>query len=620
MANAHLCNSKRRLRNGSTMYPTSPQNWFWQIDATTRAILREMSYPQGWYISSSNFSWFTPPSIGKCICIILYWITITVMLTENSISSKKDPYYFERIGFRGAWVSLMQVPLIIILAARTNIIGFLIGSSYERLNWAHRWIARTLLVTVAVHSGFFLREWIRADFLQLELQIMPIVKYGMGAGGVLLWMNLSGLPFFRHVFYEFFVLQHLASIGVFLWLLYKHVPSYAMHFVWMAIGFVAFDRAARLVFLAFRNFRILSRRSKPVRSVDRIGYEAELHASPGNVTQVLIRNIPFRWSAGQHVYIYIPRMGFVESHPFTISNACPFKSSEDADSPSIELQIRAHSGFSRRLRNLAKKKSSLENPLIARCFLQGPYGTYPQWNTYDTLVLIAASTGASFTMPIFESVLADPCCVRRLHFLLLVRKRPDCSCYMSRLRALARENKQLEVTIHVAVTSSDDASEDGDTWNGPIGDRCCCGPESCCCGAPEQDESEKLDQISISSGPAADTIPPSEKQAKADITPVSSTRSTKSTSSLSPSNLLPLTTAATSAPTSVGMLSSRPALDATIRAAVESARGETGVVVCGGKGLSGHVRNVVARLSDERGVHKGSGAQGIALHVEEFGF
>jgi predicted ferric reductase len=559
------------------------------------------------------------------------------MLTENAISPKSDPYYFERIGFRGAWVSLMQVPLVIILAARTNIVGFIIGSSYERLNWAHRWIARTLLVTVAVHSGFFLREWIRADFLQLELQIMGIVKYGMGAGGVLLWMNLSGLPFFRHVFYEFFVLQHLASIGVFLWLLYKHVPSYAMHFVWMAIGFVAFDRAARLLFLAFRNVRILSRGSKSGRLVDRIGYEAEIHASPGNVTQVLIRNIPFQWSAGQHVYIYIPRMGLIESHPFTISNACKLKSephteiTEETEPPFIELQIRAHSGFSRRLRNLAKTKSTLDNPLMVRCFLQGPYGSFPQWNTYDTLVLIAASTGASFTMPIFESVLANPCCVRRLHFLLLVRKRPDCSCYMSRLRTLARENKQLEVTIHVAVTSSDNASNEDDTWNGPIGDRCCCEPESCCCGAPEEsDASEKGDatRISISSSPASDTISPSEKQQlQTDITSVPSARSAKSTSSLaltssiSPqSAALPLTMAATAEPTSVNMLSSRPTLDTTIRAAVESAKGETGVVVCGGKGLSGHVRNCVARLSDERGVHKGSGAQGIALHVEEFGF
>jgi hypothetical protein len=32
------------------------------------------------------------------------------------------------------------------------------------------------------------------------------------------------------------------------------------------------------------------------------------------------------------------------------------------------------------------------------------------------------------------------------------------------------------------------------------------------------------------------------------------------------------------------------------------------------------VRNAVASLSDERAVHKGTGAQGIHLHVEEYCF
>ena len=63
----------------------------------------------------------------------------------------------------------------------------------------------------------------------------------------------------------------------------------------------------------------------------------------------------------------------------------------------------------------------------------------------------------------------------------------------------------------------------------------------------------------------------------------------------------------------------RPDLVEYIRAPVEAARGETLVAVCGGVGLASYVRNAVARLSDERAVHKGSGAQGIYLHVEAFG-
>jgi hypothetical protein len=53
---------------------------------------------------------------------------------------------------------------------------------------------------------------------------------------------------------------------------------------------------------------------------------------------------------------------------------------------------------------------------------------------------------------------------------------------------------------------------------------------------------------------------------------------------------------------------------------VEATGGETSVVVCGGKSLVAKVRNCVAALSDERAVHKGTGAQGIHLHVEEYCF
>jgi hypothetical protein len=68
------------------------------------------------------------------------------------------------------------------------------------------------------------------------------------------------------------------------------------------------------------------------------------------------------------------------------------------------------------------------------------------------------------------------------------------------------------------------------------------------------------------------------------------------------------------------MFGGRPDLGEFIRCPIEEAMGETCVAVCGGKSLTSHVRNAVVRLSDERAVHKGTGAQGICLHVEEFSF
>ncbi|KAF2668644.1 hypothetical protein BT63DRAFT_414621 [Microthyrium microscopicum] len=647
---------KRAAIAGTSMrHPSVPTNAVTQAYATVRTIFRELSYPQGLYITRPGFQWLSPPTVGQGLTILAYWITITVMLTTNSISPKSDPYYFERIGFRAAWVSVMQIPLIVLIGGKVNIVGILIGSSYERLNWLHRWISRTIIVTIACHAGFFLREWIRADFLATELAMMPMVKYGMACGGLILWMNISGLAPIRRRFYEFFVLQHLASIGALLYCLHTHVPSYAMFYIWMAIGFIAFDRGVRSIWVVYRNIRIRSKTSLAL--ADRIGYRTEIHALPGETTNVVIKNVPFTWSPGQHVYIWIPSMGFIETHPFTISNIATENSDGLTQSAGYQssngehhanLQIRAHGGFSRRLHNLAKRHATDSKPYEVRSFIQGPFGTHPTWNTFETLVLISASTGGSFTLPIMESILADPCCVRKCHFVLLVRESPQCSCYLHRLRAIARASKHpnLTVSVHVAVTGE---NNEGEAFEGDLAGRCCCGNDvtgsGCVCGsdktakrisiASSSDEDSTAEQI----GPVASCCAPvvEEEQTESCCAPAKETATTtvvNEKTGLEPtitatSKPLSMSSTDTKMPTislygtatrDVNFVARRPLLSHTIREAVEAASGETCVVVCGGKELSGDVRNEVVKLSDERAVHKGTGAQGIALWVEEFGF
>jgi NAD(P)H-flavin reductase len=620
------------------------------MHATTLAIFREMSYAQGFFMSNQKLAWLTPPSVGRCLVILLYWITITVMLTTNAITNTQEAYYFERIGFRGAWITLMQVPLVALLAGKTNIVGFFIGSSYERLNWAHRWVSRTMLVTAAVHSGFFVREWVRADFFYTELQMMPMVKYGIGAGSVLLWMNISGLIPFRSLWYEFYIVQHLASIAVFLWLLYNHVPSYAMYNVWLAIGFIAFDRIARGLWLLIRNIHIFSGNSS-LSLVQRLGYKTEINALPGQVTRVVLHDLPFRWLPGQHIYIWIPALGLIESHPFTIANPHPDPSGSGSTRSGAELFVRAHAGFTRRLYALAQRRAATPGAAVSlRSFVQGPFGAHPDWTAFDTLLLVSASTGASFTLPILEAVAARPGCVRAVHFLLCVRERPQCSCYLAQLRQLARDARQavgLRIGIRVAVTR--EPGDDPAEWEGDVAGRCCCGESDvpCCCGAEKdvdedvEDEGEELGDVGAASDPDDDAEAddgagtPLTREGSDTQQPSSAASETeKSTTAAAPTSIPPpplaLAAARPAGPprdpskrpraTGIELEARRPMLDAAVRRAVEAAAGETAVVVCGGAQLSGAVRNAVARLSDERAVHKGTGAQGIFLWVEEFGF
>ena len=80
----------------------------------------------------------------------------------------RDPWQRENIGYRAGFISICQLPLIFLLAGKNNIIGFLAGSSYERLNWLHRWTARCLFVTTTIHMGFFMKSWARYDYILEE--------------------------------------------------------------------------------------------------------------------------------------------------------------------------------------------------------------------------------------------------------------------------------------------------------------------------------------------------------------------------------------------------------------------------------------------------------------------
>lgn len=582
----------RQLR-ASNPQPTRPQNWFTQALATVSAVIRELSYPQGYYIATKGLSWLTPPSLGRAWVIVLYWIMITIMITNQSIVG--DAYYYERIGFRAAWISVTQVPFVFLLAGKMNLIGFLIGSSHERLNWLHRWVARTLFITVTVHGSFFLSEWMRADFVPIELQMMPMVKYGMGSWCVLLWINLSGLAPIRRLGYEFFVLQHLASAAVLLWLLWNHVPAYAMYNIWIAIAFLAFDRVAYSVWIAFLNF--LPRRrahqvlgeSVPSRKCGsslltwRIGHRAHIEACEGEISIVTLKNTGLLWRPGQHLYLWIPRLAGIESHPYTISTAR--ESTSEPSSCDVKLVIRAHSGFSRRLYKKAQVAQH-ETPIEMTAFIVGPFGAPPVWHTFETVVLIASSTGASFTLPILESLLRRPGCVTQIRFLLLVRRTQHCSCYMSHLQQLASQALSLDqVSTRIEVVVSRDP-ESLDIKSG------------CTCST------EKASHNSSSQGstcPSNDDILP---LADADVKEKCASNSSYSTCCLAPMHFR----------------FGKKDLADYIRSPVETAFGETIVAVCGGRRLTCDVRNLVAKLSDERAVHKGTGAQGIRLYVEEYAF
>lgn len=574
--------SQRRLRRkaaNSVESPTKPSNQFLETWATLTAVVREASLPQ-LYIPLRGFSWLSPPPLGRVIALLVYWIIIIYMMSTDVVV--KDAFFWERIGYRNAWVTVTQVPLLYLLASKCSIIGFLVGKSHERLNWLHRWVGRTMFVTASVHGWHFYTEWVRADFVQYELKIMPSVKYGFGAWAILLWTLVSGLAPFRRMAYELFVLQHLLSAVFFLWLLYVHVPKSARYNIWFAIAALCFDRACRIALLGWQNIKLFPDKAK-CRGGQRVGHQAQLKAVGDSITVVTIKDVHFKWRAGQHLYLWVPRIGVAEAHPYTI--ACAHQLPGTCICNSIQLVVRKHTGFSRRIHDVAAKGKKKH----VTVFVSGPYGSPPRWDIYETIVLISASTGASFTLPILESLLQSSAavnCVKRVDFLLAAKQGDEIDFYVSRLHQLIERAREvgIELCVHIAVTQDPSASGAGNQ------------PQTVDVASASSSGSNLGKQVDekVNGKPAADI-----EQAAAAPRKRLSHASTDS---------------------HVFYGSVRPDVDAFIRGPVEATGGETSVVVCGGPSLVSRVRNCVAALSDERAVHKGTGAQGIHLYAEEYSF
>ncbi|KAI1451370.1 ferric reductase like transmembrane component-domain-containing protein [Annulohypoxylon moriforme] len=573
----------RKSKSHSVQVPTKPTNRFTQLWATLTALCREMSYPQ-LYIPIRGLSWMTPPPMGRIFIILVYWAVVAYMMVKNAV--KDDINYYERIGYRNAWVAVTQVPLLYLLATRANVIALITGTSYERLNWLHRWVARTMFVSATCHGWFFWTEWVRAEMVEIELTMMKMVLYGLGAWGILLWMVVTSFKPFRSMAYEFFVIQHVVSAVVFLWAIYRHVPDFARYNVWFAVASICFDRAFRLGLLFWRNLRLRPKRTC-CEGGQWIGHLTKLSPVGESITVLTIKDVHFKWSPGQHVYLWLPRMALFEAHPYTIASA--HQVPETCICNSIQLVIRSHSGFSKRLNKFARKLEAAGKKQTMTALVVGPYGNPPRWDIFETLIFISASTGASYTLPVLENVLKSTAksCIKRVDFLLAAKQGEEISFYHERLHEAIEEAKSvgIELSVHIAVTGEEQVETAATTSF----------PESSASSANHEKKIIDRETQASANVEVAGVVQPLMDQ------PPSRVPSTGSDSH-------------------IHHLKSRPDVAGFIKTAVEATGGETGVVVCGGQSLVAKVRTSVAKLSDERAVHKGTGAQGIYLHVEEYCF
>ena len=214
----------------------------------------------------------------------------------------------------------------------------------------------------------------------------------------------------RHAYYEFFKVVHiavaaLAVVGVWYHLELKGLTQ--IKYVYPVVAAWSLDRLARFVRIVWY-------------SVGRRQATSTVEALPGNacrVTMTLAR--PWQTHPGQHAYLYMPKLGLWQSHPFSVAwidgaddvnrdkLATHRQDVAAGEKMRVSFIIRARTGFTNKL--YQKAVAAPGGKMTTTCFVEGPYGAKHPFDSYGSVVLFAGGVGITHQVPYMKDLVAGFC-------------------------------------------------------------------------------------------------------------------------------------------------------------------------------------------------------------------
>ncbi|KAJ6789407.1 hypothetical protein PWT90_03637 [Aphanocladium album] len=331
------------------------------------------------------------------------------------------------VASRTGWLSMANMLFSVFLALKNTPLAWLTAWSYERLNILHRYSGAFAVFHMIVHacsySAYFAGE--HEPYMLTKASSI----YGIIAGSSFFILGLSGV-FLRPWWYELFYYVHVLFFTLAIVMIGLHQPSIVEGFLVITIltGVMwALDRLIRVFRLLFYS----------------ANNKVTLTPLPHGGTRVTLAKAPLGALSGKHCFLWIPAIRSFETHPFTISAMDP-----------LEFVVKAHDGFTKELHDRAVAQPGVQ----LKVSVEGSYGTFPRPSKFDSVVLIAGGTGASFTFGAAFNALKQlkEKNITKIMFIWAVRHRSLLSWYADHLQTLGSDPR---VSIHIFVTKGRDALE-----------------------------------------------------------------------------------------------------------------------------------------------------------------
>lgn len=321
--------------------------------------------------------------------------------------------------------------------------------SHEELNPYHRFLGRILIAFFFTHALMYLNFFIQSSLLANRIRDRD-VSLGILAITMLLILGTTTLTKIRNYSYRAFFLLHVILSISLLPILYFHASHLRIYILESAAIYVVLI-LQRNISSTFTLATISDLPSSSLLSVS-------LQPRP---PFKLPKSIP-----GQHVYLSFPSsadapLNKLRLNPFTIANL-PTKDGN------MRLIIRPLSGTTNLLSKLAETHVRRQPiPII----IEGPYGSASYWpdllKFHDRILLVAGGVGATFTLPIYRSLLRNlsrgsPTLISKFRSIWSVREIADASWGLQYLQedGVGALLGGFEVFVSSPSDSSGDTADD----------------------------------------------------------------------------------------------------------------------------------------------------------------
>lgn len=352
--------------------------------------------------------------------LIAVYLALNTVLCIAYVTLEKMSNPAARFG----WMAAANIVLAVFLGLRNTPLRPLTAHAYGQVNVLHRIVGYTAVTQVALHGVFYMMRFGSQNRWHVFLN-RPNLE-GLVAGGGMLVL-LCGL--LRRRGYEAFLVSHVAGSFVTILFAGLHRPVWRQKLpiiMLVAAGLWVLDRFVRVANLVANCYKT----------------EANMHPLPNGGLRLIVKGPRRRVVPGEHVFIWIPRIRALQTHPFTVVSST---------TSGLEIVVRPHRGFTRDMYAFA-----VSNPgSPVRASIEGPYGSLRDLGHFDKMVLIAGGSGAAFTFGLTNALLSSiepgesPC----VELFWSVRSRENLSWFAECLRDLS-SYPSINVALHVTGPSS----------------------------------------------------------------------------------------------------------------------------------------------------------------------